>query len=113
MKPRDRMKQADHAIPGFSLFLRAVAGQRYRRLQNQELLRFLRRVDSEISSGLRLQLILDDCGSRRHPRLQFWLQENPRFVAHFVPPDSSWLEMVSRSAAERKEFESGGTKCAT
>ncbi len=43
-----------------------------------------------------LHLVMDNYGTHKHPRVQSWLQRHPRFVPHFVPTSSSWLNLVER-----------------
>lgn len=35
-------------------------------------------------------------GTHKHRSAQGWLQRHPRFVPHFVPTSSSWLNLVER-----------------
>src|SRR5580692_229261 len=35
-------------------------------------------------------------GTHKHPNVQAWLKKHPRFVSHFVPTSSSWLNLVER-----------------
>jgi len=39
---------------------------------------------------------MDNYGTHKHPRIQSWLKRHPRFVPHFVPTSSSWLNLVER-----------------
>ena len=45
-------------------------------------------------------LILDNYGTHGHPRVRRWLQRHPRFVLHFIPTSSSWLNLIERWFAE-------------
>lgn len=73
-----------------------VIGQCYARHRHQEFLQFLRRLDTEFSEKLKLHLVMDNYGTHKHPRVQGWLQRHPRFIPHFVPTSSSWLNLVER-----------------
>lgn len=73
-----------------------VIGQCYPRHRHQEFLKFLRRLDAEFPSGLTLHLILDNYGTHGHPKVRRWLERHPRFVLHFIPTSSSWLNLVER-----------------
>lgn len=77
-----------------------VIGQCYPRHRHQEFLRFLGRLDAEFPPGKALHLILDNYGTHGHPRVQRWLQRHPRFVLHFIPTSSSWLNLIERWFAE-------------
>jgi len=41
-------------------------------------------------------LVMDNYGTHTHPRVHSWLKRHPRFVPHFVPTSSSWLNLVER-----------------
>jgi transposase len=43
-----------------------------------------------------LPLNLDNYGTHGHERVQRWLAKHPRFVLHFIPTSSSWLNLVER-----------------
>ncbi len=73
-----------------------VIGQCYGRHRHQEFLRFLKRIDDAYPRGLRLHLILDNYGTHKHPRVKHWLAAHPRFILHFTPTGSSWLNLVER-----------------
>lgn len=77
-----------------------VIGQCYERHRHQEFLRFLRRLDQEFPSQTALHLVMDNYGTHNHPKVKAWLKRHPRFVAHFVPTSSSWLNLVERWFAE-------------
>lgn len=77
-----------------------VIGQCYPRHRSQEFLQFLRRLDAEFPQELTLHLILDNYGTHGHQRVRKWLAKHPRFVLHFIPTSSSWLNLVERWFAE-------------
>jgi transposase len=64
--------------------------------RHQEFIRFLRRIDAEISPDLQLHLIVDNYGTHKHPRVESWLSRHPRFHLHFTPTSSSWLNLIER-----------------
>lgn len=80
-----------------------VIGQCYPRHRHQEFLKFLRRLDGEFPPGKTLHLILDNYGTHGHPRVRRWLQRHPRFVLHFIPTSSSWLNLIERWFAELEQ----------
>jgi transposase len=41
-------------------------------------------------------LVLDNYGTHTEAEVQAWLKKHPRFVLHFVPTSSSWLNLVER-----------------
>src|SRR5476649_40234 len=73
-----------------------VVGQCFQRHRHQEFLRFLRRLDTEFPGKTPLHLVMDNYGTHKHPTVQAWMKKYPRFVAHFVPTSSSWLNLVER-----------------
>ncbi len=77
-----------------------VIGQCFPRHRHQEFVRFLRRLDGEFPAELNLHLVLDNYGTHSHPAVKAWLQRHPRFVLHFVPTSSSWLNLVERWLGE-------------
>ena len=77
-----------------------VIGQCYERHRHQEFLRFLRRLDQAFPAELNLHLVMDNYGTHKHPNVRAWLKRHPRFVCHYVPTSSSWLNLVERWFAE-------------
>jgi transposase len=77
-----------------------VIGQCFERHRHQEFLRFLRRLDQEFPGPVPLHLVMDNYGTHQHPKVRAWLQRHPRFVPHFVPTSSSWLNLIERWFAE-------------
>ena len=77
-----------------------VIGQCYQRHRHQEFLKFLRLLDKEFPATVSLHLVMDNYGTHKQPKVQAWLERHPRFVCHFVPTSSSWLNLVERWFAE-------------
>ncbi|MGA9042329.1 MAG: IS630 family transposase [Terriglobales bacterium] len=74
-----------------------VIGQCYPRHRHQEFIKFLRCLDQEFpGEALKLHLVVDNYGTHKHPKVQAWLTRHPRFVLHFIPTSSSWLNQVER-----------------
>ena len=73
-----------------------VVGQCHERHRHQEFLRFLRRLDREFPGKTPVHLVLDNYGTHKHAHVRTWLKRHPRFVCHFVPTSSSWLNLVER-----------------
>lgn len=73
-----------------------VIGDCLPRHRHQEFIRFLKKIDAETPSHLDLHLIVDNYGTHKHPRVKSWVRRHPRFHLHFIPPSSSWLNMVER-----------------
>lgn len=73
-----------------------VIGQCQSRHRHQEWLQFLRRLDREYPIDLKLHVVMDNYGTHKAPAVNKWLSKHPRFVCHFIPTSSSWLNMVER-----------------
>ena len=73
-----------------------VVGQCYQRHRHQEFLQFLRRLDEEFPGPVPLHLVMDNYGTHKKQEVRTWLKKHSRFVLHFVPTSSSWLNLVER-----------------
>ena len=73
-----------------------VVGECHQRHRHQEFLKFLRRLDKEFPGKIPLHLVMDNYGTHKHEKVRAWLKRHPRFVPHFVPTSSSWLNLVER-----------------
>lgn len=77
-----------------------IIGACHRQHRHQEFLRFLRRIDSEVSKDLAVHLVLDNYGTHKTPAVRRWFAAHPRFELHFTPTSASWLNQVERFFAE-------------
>ena len=73
-----------------------VIGNCMPRHTHQEWLKFLRMIDTATPAGKQLHLIADNYATHKHPDVQTWLKEHPRFHMHYTPTSASWLNMVER-----------------
>lgn len=73
-----------------------VVGQCYSRHRHQEFVKFLQHLDDEFPAKLKLHVVMDNYGTHKHPRVLGWLKRHPRFIPHFIPTSSSWLNLVER-----------------
>ena len=73
-----------------------VIGQCYARHRHQEFLKFLQRLDAEFPGEVKLHVVMDNYGTHKHPKVQRWFKRHERFIPHFVPTSSSWLNLVER-----------------
>jgi transposase len=80
-----------------------VIGECHSRHRHQEWLKFLRRLDREFPQDVQLHLVMDNYGTHKEPHVKAWLKKQPRFVCHFVPTSSSWLNLVERWFRELSE----------
>lgn len=71
------------------------------RHRHQEYIKFLKLVDRRCPKGMQLHLIVDNLSSHKTKEVQQYLGERAeRFVVHYTPTHSSWLNMVERWLAE-------------
>jgi transposase len=56
----------------------------------------LKQIDAETPAELDLHLIVDNYATHKHPKVKSWLKRHPRFHMHFIPTNSSWLNLVER-----------------
>ena len=64
------------------------------------LLVVVRRLEQEFTGEVPLHLVMDNYGTHKHPRVQAWIKRHPRFIPHFVPTSSTWLNLVERCFGE-------------
>ena len=73
-----------------------VVGQCQPRPRHQEFLKFLRRLEREFPGEQQLHLVVDNYGTHKTPAVRQWLERHKRFVPHFIPTSSSWVNLVER-----------------
>jgi transposase len=77
-----------------------VIGSLHTRHRAIEFKKFLQTLDHEVPDELEVHLILDNASTHKTPAINKWLAAHPRFVLHFTPTSSSWLNLVERWFAE-------------
>ena len=77
-----------------------VIGRLHARHRAIEFKKFLQTLDREVPAHLHVHLVLDNSSTHKTPAIQRWLAAHPRFVVHFTPTSSSWLNLVERWFAE-------------
>ncbi len=77
-----------------------VIGSLHSRHRAQEFLAFLKKIDAEVPADLDCHVVLDNASTHKTPQVKRWLTAHPRFVLHFTPTSSSWLNLVERWFAE-------------
>jgi transposase len=73
-----------------------VIGTCQQKHRHQEWITFLQLIDAQTASQLDLHLIVDNYATHKHPKVQRWLAQHPRFHVHFIPTSSSWLNLIER-----------------
>src|SRR5271157_236739 len=71
-----------------------VLGRCMNRHRHQEFIKFLNAVERKVKTGKIIHVILDNYGTHRHPKVDRWLANHPRWVFHFTPTSASWLNAV-------------------
>jgi transposase len=61
-----------------------------------EFRKFLTKIDAAVPAHLGVHVVLDNASTHKTPAIKRWLQAHPRFVLHFTPTSSSWLNLVER-----------------
>ena len=77
-----------------------VLGALHRRHRAIEFKKFLQLIDREVPAHLDVHLVLDNSSTHKTPAIKRWLVAHPRFVLHFTPTSSSWINLVERWFAE-------------
>lgn len=77
-----------------------VIGSLHARHRSQEFLAFLKKIDANVPADLDCHVVLDNASTHKTPAVKRWLLAHPRFVLHFTPTSSSWLNLVERWFAE-------------
>jgi transposase len=77
-----------------------VIGALHSRHRAIEFKHFLRTLDREVPAQFDVHLVLDNSSTHKTPAIQRWLAAHPRFVVHFTPTSSSWLNLVERWFSE-------------
>jgi transposase len=77
-----------------------VIGSLHARHRSQEFLAFLKKIDAEVPADLDCHIVLDNASTHKTSAIKRWLIAHPRFVLHFTPTSSSWLNLVERWFAE-------------
>jgi transposase len=77
-----------------------VIGALHARHRATEFVAFLKSIDAKVPADLDVHLVLDNASTHKTPAVKRWLAAHPRFVLHFTPTSSSWLNLVERWFAE-------------
>jgi transposase len=77
-----------------------VIGSLHARHRAIEFKKFLKTLDHAVPQNLDVHLVLDNSSTHKTPAIKNWLAAHPRFVLHFTPTSSSWLNLVERWFSE-------------
>ena len=73
-----------------------VIGSLHARHRAIEFKKFLQTLDCEVPAELDVHVVLDNSSTHKTPAIRRWLAAHPRFVLHFTPTSSSWINLVER-----------------
>ncbi|MGW5361913.1 IS630 family transposase [Actinopolymorpha pittospori] len=73
-----------------------VIGALHARHRAIEFKKFLATIDAQVPPDLAVHVVLDNASTHKTPTIKRWLAAHPRFVLHFTPTSSSWLNLVER-----------------
>ena len=73
-----------------------VIGSLHNRHRAIEFHKFLQKIDREVPEHLDVHLVLDNSSTHKTPKIRRWLAQHPRFILHFTPTSSSWVNLVER-----------------
>jgi transposase len=67
-----------------------------KRHRAKDFVAFLATLDNSVEPDFEVHVVLDNLSAHKAPIVQRWLLRHPRFVMHFTPTYSSWLNLVER-----------------
>jgi transposase len=73
-----------------------VIGSLHSRHRAIEFKKFLQTIHAEVPDEFDVHVVLDNASTHKTPAIKRWLAAHPRFVLHFTPTSSSWLNLVER-----------------
>jgi transposase len=71
-----------------------VIGRCMQRHRHEEFIRFLNTIERDVPSDKRIEAIVDNYATHKHPKVRAWLERHPRWTFHFTPTSASWLNAV-------------------
>ena len=81
-----------------------VIGECHRRHRQQEFLKFMELVDSQVPVDEKeIHVVLDNYGTHKTTKVVRWFARHPRYHLHFTPTSGSWINQVERWFAEITE----------
>jgi len=65
-----------------------------------EFRKFLNLINKTVPEDLDIHIVLDNVATHKTPEIRRRLQRHPRFIFHFTPTYSSWMNLIERWFAE-------------
>jgi len=77
--------------------------------RHEEFIRFINEVERAVPAGKRIEAVVDNYATHKHPKVKAWLERHPRWTFHFTPTSGSWLNTVENffSVLTRKRIRRG------
>lgn len=93
----------------FDIATGKVLGRVTQRHRSKEFVDFLNQIERSTPPDLDLHLIVDNSSTHTAPAVKAFLEKHPRFILHFTPTSSSWLNAVEGwfSRLERRSLYRG------
>jgi hypothetical protein len=66
-----------------------VIGRCMTQHRHQEFIKFLNAIERAVPAGRITHAILDNLATHKHPKVQAWLTDHPRWVFHQTPTSAS------------------------
>jgi transposase len=87
----------------------SVIGRCMQRHRHGEFIRFLNAIERAVPADKRIDAVVDNYATHKHPKVRDWLVRHPRWTFHFTPTAGSWLNAVETffSALTRKRIRRG------
>jgi len=92
----DKRSGTSSLYAALNLTTGTVIGRLHQRHRSIEFKKFLQTIDREVPADLDVHVVLDNSSTHKTPAVKTWLLAHPRFVLHFTPTSSSWLNLVER-----------------
>jgi len=77
--------------------------------RSNEFLTFLRTIEAKVPANLDIQVVMDNYGTHKTPKVRSWFARHPRFHVYFTPTSASWINQVERwfAALTEKQIRRG------
>jgi hypothetical protein len=71
-----------------------VIGKCHSHHREEEFLKFMQLIETKFPGSAPIHLVLDNLATHKTPRVRNWFARRPRYVLHFTPTGSSWINQV-------------------
>lgn len=77
--------------------------------RHAEFFDFVNEIELVVPAARRIEAIVDNHATPKHPKVKAWLERHPRWTFHFTPTSGSWLNAVENffSVLTRKRIRRG------